>query len=141
MCAYQSRIEQLLSSTVRKSGDWGSTATKLSEAAIFNKQDGSCLAKSPGFPAASARDIKDVLHLLAHDVRNEDSFRLGNGRFRNLYLKEEGRDSYLMAQDDRLPAPNVMAFSGESALIIVMYEHEILMSSVIDAISSADGGL
>eukprot|EP00884_Botryococcus_braunii_P022942 jgi/Botrbrau1/9331/Bobra.0086s0015.1 len=140
MCAYQSRIEQLLSSTVRKSGDWGSTATKLSEAAIFNKEDGSCLAKSPGFPAASAGDIKEVLRLLTH-ARNEERFRLGNGCFRNLDLKEDGGDAYLMGQDDSLPAPNVMAFSGESAVIIVMYEHKILMSSVIDAISSAADGL
>eukprot|EP00884_Botryococcus_braunii_P022937 jgi/Botrbrau1/9327/Bobra.0086s0011.1 len=137
MCAYQSRIEQMLTSTVRKRGGWGSTACNLSEAAIFNKEDGSCLAKSPGFPAASADDINDLLRLLAHDVRNEGSFTLGDCFFTNLALKEDGRDSYLIAQDDGLPAPVLMAFSGKSALVIVLHEHEILMYSVMKAISSA----
>eukprot|EP00884_Botryococcus_braunii_P022952 jgi/Botrbrau1/9340/Bobra.0086s0024.1 len=137
MCTYQSRIEQMLTSTVRKRGGWGSTACNLSEAAIFNKEDGSCLAKSPGFPAASADEIKDLLDLLANNPRNEDSFTLGDACFYNILLK----DGYLMAQDDSLSAPEIMVFAGESALIIVLHEHEILMYGVMNAISSAAGGL
>eukprot|EP00884_Botryococcus_braunii_P014457 jgi/Botrbrau1/23011/Bobra.136_1s0003.1 len=141
MCAYQSRIDQLLTGTVRKMGGWGSTACKLSEAAIFNKEDGSCLAKSPGFPAASADDIQGVLDLLSGYVRNEDSFMLGEGYFSNLEVKEEKGKEYLIGQDDNLPAPILMAFSGASALVIVLHEHEILMYSVMKVIASAAGDL
>eukprot|EP00884_Botryococcus_braunii_P014459 jgi/Botrbrau1/23013/Bobra.136_1s0005.1 len=141
MCAYQSRIDQLLTSTVRKRGGWGSTACKLSEAAIFNKEDGSCLAKSPGFPAASADDIKGLLDLFFPGVPNEVAFMLGDGYFSNLEVKEEKGKAYLMGQDDSLPAPILMAYSGNSALIIVLHEHEILMYSVMKVIASAAGDL
>eukprot|EP00884_Botryococcus_braunii_P022953 jgi/Botrbrau1/9341/Bobra.0086s0025.1 len=98
----------MLTSTVRKRGCWGSTACNLSEAAIFNKEDGSCLAKSPGFPEASADEIRDLVHLLANSPQNEDSFTLGDACYYNILLK----DRYLMAQGGKSSAPEIMVFAA-----------------------------
>lgn len=145
MCAYQSRIEQLLSATVRKTGDFGSTACNLSEAGIFDKTNFSCLGKSSGFPEVSAVDVQRVLKLIDGEEREEwlptgeNTFSLGGNCYENLYTTRQ--DGSITGQDNSLDAPLVLALSRNRALIIVMYEKGILYSSVLNAIAEVAGDL